>query len=206
MADRPVAVLASRILRAAVGEVEPLLSRRLLADLAASLPSSAFDKTRTALLRAAGAHIGEHSLIQGKLRLTGVGNPCALLTIGNHSLITGGLHLDLGAPVRIGDGVRIGHDVSILTVSHAVGHKNLRAGTSYFAEIVVEDGCWIASRSTLLAGVVVGRGAIVAAGAVVTRDVPPHTLVAGVPARPIKELPIDSTESSLPPRVYAVRY
>ncbi len=173
-------------------EVEPVLSRRVLADLASTLPNAGFATTRTALLRAAGVHIGKHSLIQGELWLTGTGNVCELLRIGDNTLITRRLHVDLGAPVRIGNYVRIGHDVSILTVSHAVGSRDFRAGPRSFGEIAIEDGCWIGSRSTLLPGVVIGSGAIVAAGAVVTRSVPPDTLVAGVPARVIRELPADA--------------
>jgi maltose O-acetyltransferase len=141
------------------------------------------------MLRAAGVKIGERSLIQGKVRLTGNGsNPCELLSIGEGTLVTGGLHVDLGAAVRIGNMVRIGHDVSLLTINHAVGPAYLRAGTSFFAEIVIEDGAWLASRCTVLPGVTIGAGAIVAAGSVVTRNVAPHTLVAGVPARVIREL------------------
>jgi maltose O-acetyltransferase len=145
-----------------------VLSRQVLAHVSRTLPTSAFSKTRTALFRAAGVEIGEHSFIQGSMRLTGKGNPCRLLSIGEHTLITGGLHVDLGAPVRIGNWVRIGHDVTLLTINHALGRAFLR---------------------TVLPGVVVGRGAIVAAGAVVTRSVPPNTLVAGVPARVLRELP-----------------
>jgi maltose O-acetyltransferase len=148
------------------------------------------------MLRAAGVQIGEHSLIQGKLRLTGHGNPCELLSIGEFTLVTGGLHVDLGAPVRIGSMVRIGHDVSLLTINHAVGPRHLRAGTSFFAEIVIEDGCWLASRCTVLPGVTIGTGAIVAAGSVVTRAVPEHTLVAGVPARVIRHLDDDTGPES----------
>jgi maltose O-acetyltransferase len=181
--------LLARAWRAASEEIEPVLSRQILAHVSRTLPSSAFSKTRTALFRAAGVEIGEHSFIQGSMRLTGKGNPCKLLSIGEHTLITGGLHADLGAPVRIGNWVRIGHDVTLLTINHALGRAFLRAGTSSFEEIVVEDGAWIASRCTVLPGVVVGRGAIVAAGAVVTRSVPPNVLVAGVPARVLRELP-----------------
>lgn len=141
------------------------------------------------MLRAAGVQIGRHSLVQGKMRLTGNGNPCELLSIGEGSLITGGLHVDLGARVRIGNMVRIGHDVSLLTVNHEVGPQDFRAGVRFFGEIVIEDGCWLASRCTVLPGVTVGAGAIIAAGSVVTRNVPKNTLVAGVPARVIRELP-----------------
>lgn len=188
--SEPSSVL-SRLWRMAVQEVEPVLSRRVLAEVASTLPNSAFATTRTALLRAAGVRIGKHSLVQGELWLTGVGNVCELLSIGDNTLITRRLHVDLGAPVRIGNYVRIGHDVSILTVNHAVGSRDFRAGPRFFGEITIEDGCWIGSRSTLLPGVVIGSGAIVAAGAVVSRSVPPDTLVAGVPARVIRELPAD---------------
>jgi maltose O-acetyltransferase len=182
------ASFASRLLRAAREEVEPLFSRQLFATIAGALPASAFAMTRTALLRAAGVQIGEGSLVQGSVRLTGHGNPCGLLSIGADTLVTGGLHADLGAPVRIGSGVRIGHDVSLLTITHALGASWFRAGTSNAQAIVIEDGCWIASRSTILPGVVIGRGSIVAAGAVVTRSVPENTLVAGIPARVVREL------------------
>lgn len=192
-ANVPGSVL-SRLWRAAVQEVQPVLSRRVLAEMAAALPNAAFATTRTALLRAAGVRIGKHSLVQGELWLTGVGDVCGLLTIGDNTLITRRLHVDLGAPVRIGNYVRIGHDVSILTVNHAVGTRDFRAGPRFFGEITIEDGCWIGSRCTLLPGVVIGSGAIVAAGAVVSRSVPPDTLVAGVPARVIRELPPDGEE------------
>lgn len=183
----PPSVLA-RLWRAVSEELGPVFSRKAFAHLAEPLPSAAFSRTRTAMLRAAGVRIGRQSLIQGKVRLTGPGNPCELLSIGDGTLITGGLHADAGAAIRIGNMVRIGHDVSLLTINHAVGPAYLRAGTSFFAEIVIGDGAWLASRCTVLPGVTIGAGAIVGAGSIVTRDVPPHTLVAGVPARVIRAL------------------
>ena len=193
----PRSTLASRVLRAAAEDVEPLLSRQALAHLAEALPSSAFHRLRTAMLRAAGVKIGQHSLIQGKMRLTGSGNLCHLLSIGDWTMITGGLHVDLGAAVRIGNQVRIGHDVSLLTVNHAVGPLELRAGERFYGEIVIEDGCWLASRCTVLPAVTIGAGAIVAAGSIVTRNVPRHTLVAGVPARVLRELSDEGETSPL---------
>lgn len=205
MSSTPSSLLV-RIWRTAKEDVEPIASRHALAYLAETLPSSAFSRTRTAMLRAAGVKIGAHSLIQGKMRLTGHGNPCELLTIGEKTLVTGGLHVDLGAAIRIGNMVRIGHDVSLLTINHAVGPFYLRAGTSFVGEIVIEDGCWLASRCTVLPGVTIGEGAIVAAGSVVTRSVPKHTLVAGVPARVVRELteegepvPLSARMDSRPP-------
>ena len=182
---------AARLGRLALEEVEPLFSARVLAEVALAFPQQSFGRSRTALLRAAGVRIGVQSLIQGPLRVTGPGpgNPCRLLTIGNSTMITGPLHVDLGAPIQIGNFVRIGHDVSLLTVSHAVGEELLRAGTSEFGGIEIGDGAWLASRVTVLPKVKIGAGAIVAAGAVVTRDVPPNSLVAGVPARVLRDLP-----------------
>ena len=195
--DAPPQTLLARVLRVVAEDLEPMASRQVLARMSEVLPASAFFRMRTAMLRAAGVKIGDKSLVQGKLRLTGNGNPCELLSIGDRTLITGGLHVDLGAPVRIGNFVRIGHDVSLLTINHAVGPFYLRAGTSFFGEIVIEDGSWLASRCTVLPGVTIGAGAIVAAGSVVTRSVPKHTLVAGVPARVIRELSEDGEDAPL---------
>jgi maltose O-acetyltransferase len=177
-----------RFARAALGEVETLLSRRVLATAAAGLPSQSFSRTRTALLRAAGVTIGDHSLIQGAVRITGDGNPCLQVSIGDYTIISGPLHIDIGGTVQIGWCVRIGHDVSLLTVNHEIGDEVLRSGARMSAPIVIGNGVWLASRTTVLPGVTIGRGAVVAAGAVVTRDVAPNTLVAGVPARLVRSL------------------
>jgi maltose O-acetyltransferase len=178
-----------QLVRAAAEEVAPLLSRKLLAQAtAALLPQQSLNRTRTALLRAAGVRIEPNSLIQGPVHITGPGNPCPYLSIGEYTIITGPLRVDLGAPVRIGTCVRIGHDVTLLTITHAIGSKELRSGKSEAGSIEIGDGAWLASRVTVLPKVRIGAGAIVAAGAVVTRDVPPNTLVAGVPARVVRAL------------------
>lgn len=92
------------------------------------------------------------------------------------------------APVIIGDGTLIGPDVCICTGTH---HPDWRireqaSGTSFALPIVIEAHCWIGARATILPGVCIGRGAIVAAGAVVTKDVNAGTLVGGVPAKFIR--------------------
>lgn len=180
--------LGVRAVDCAKDEVSPLLTRRNLANIVGrALPGQSLVRTRTVLLRAAGVHIGEASLIQGPLRITGPG-PISKLSIGSRTLVTGNLHIDLGASVQIGDRVRIGHNVTLLTVDHEVGGPELRAGRSFYEPIKIGDGVWVASHAKILPGVSIGAGAIVAAGAVVTRDVPPNTLVGGVPARVIKTL------------------
>lgn len=180
--------LLPRLIHGAVEEVEWFASRRVLADIATGLPPHSLARSRTALFRAAGVKIGRHSLIQGRMRLTGIGNPCDLLTIGDSVLITGGLHVDLGAPVVIRDDVRIGHDVSLLTINHNLDKPELRGGECYARGIEIGKGCWLASRCMVLPGVKIGAGCVIAAGAVVTRDVAANTLVAGVPARVIRDL------------------
>lgn len=178
-----------RLLNASREELSPLTPRKAVAEvLGGLLPQQNFNRTRTALWRAAGVSIGSHSLIQGSLRITGVDYRASYLSIGSQTIITGPLHLDLGAPVTIGDWVRIGHNVSLLTISHEIGPVWFRAGKSEFGPIRIGNGVWIASRVTILPGVSIGEGSVVAAGSLVTRDVPANTLVAGVPARAMRTL------------------
>jgi len=174
--------------RVALEEVEPLVSRRLFAQIAEGFPAQSFCRARTALLRSAGMKIGSSSLIQGPMRVTGEGNPCEQISIGTFTLISGSLHCDIGAPLLIGSRVRIGHDVSLLTVDHRVGPEEMRSGERKFGTIEIGDGAWLASRVVVLPGIRIGAGAIVAAASVVTRDVPPNTLAVGVPARVVRNL------------------
>ncbi len=167
----------------------------LAQGVASVLPQFCFNRLRTALFRITKVPIGKGSHVMGDITLSGDGDWASLLSIGNDTYITGPLRINLGGSVRIGNDVNIGHDCLFLTVDHEIGPPSRRAGWSKHRSIVVEDGAWIASRVTLLPGVTVGMGAVVAAGAVVTSDVAPHTLVGGVPARLIRELPTASTES-----------
>jgi maltose O-acetyltransferase len=152
------------------------------------LPQNSFSRVRTALLRALGLRIGATSLIAGALRITGSGSVRDLLSIGPGCYITGPLHVDLSAPVHIGARVYFGYDVALLTVDHELGESVQRCGPRVYRPIWVDDGVWIASRVAILPGVRLGRGSVVAAGAVVTRDVPANTLVGGVPARVLRDL------------------
>jgi maltose O-acetyltransferase len=164
-----------------------------LAEVAsAALPAMTFSRTRTLLLRAAGFRMGESSMFLGSLRVTGRGNHRTLFSMGKESIVTGPLHIDLEAEVRIGDRVYIGHDTALLTVDHRIGGGEKRCGKHDCRPITIGDGAWLGARVTILPGVTVGAGAVVAAGAVVTRDVPTHTLVAGVPARVLRPLPLEA--------------
>jgi maltose O-acetyltransferase len=163
--------------------------RKTLAyGISRGLPQFSFCRTRTALLRALGLRIGRDSGILGPIDVTGSGDVTRLLRIGELTYISGPLRIDLGAEVHIGSGVRLGHDVMLLTFDHDIGPSEYRCGRLVAAPIRIGNGAWIGSRATILPGVSIGDGAVIGAGALVTRDVPPNTLVAGVPARSVRDL------------------
>lgn len=111
-----------------------------------------------------------------------------------------------GSSLRIGDGTFVNSGVSICAQEEvcigarcAIGNYSLIMDTDFHdvddhtkpgkcAPVLIEDDVWIGARVTILKGVRIGRGAVVAAGAVVTRDVPPATLAGGIPARVIRVL------------------
>src|ERR1700753_579005 len=93
---------------------------------------------------------------------------------------------DLGG-LHIADDVMIGPNVSIITAGHPLEPSQRRA-TTIGNPIVIEKGVWIAAGATIIGGVTVGENSVGAAGSVVTRDVPPNTLVGGNPARVIRSL------------------
>ncbi|MEB3195879.1 MAG: acyltransferase [Candidatus Sericytochromatia bacterium] len=108
------------------------------------------------------------------------------LSIGAGSNIDSDAHLDARGGLVIGANVATGPAVMFLTADHAPQSPDF-AGR--LRPIRIGDRAWLGARATILPGVNVGEGAIVAAGAVVARDVPPHTIVAGVPARVIGQRP-----------------
>jgi acetyltransferase-like isoleucine patch superfamily enzyme len=93
---------------------------------------------------------------------------------------------DLGG-LDIADDVMIGPNVSIITTGHPLEPSRRRAAT-FGKPIVIERNVWIAAGATIIGGVTVGENAVVAAGSVVTKDVPANTLVGGSPARIIRSI------------------
>ena len=156
----------------AVNELGDVDFRRLaLGLLLAPLPDAAFPRFRTSIHRLLGICIGRSTLIRGRLRLTGPRGCTSRLTIGSNCFFTTPLHIDLNCDVVIGNHVTIGHDVAIVTSAHHIDGPERRCGKEAPAPVRIGDGCWIGARALLLPGVVVGDGSIVAAGAVVSRDV-----------------------------------
>ena len=103
------------------------------------------------------------------------------------------------SPITFGDGVWIGANVTLATPLHPflveerlpADYPDGRHDLEYSAPITIKDGCWICSSATICGGVTIGENSIVAAGAVVNRDVPPNSIVAGVPARVIRQIDED---------------
>ena len=100
-----------------------------------------------------------------------------------HSIPTSA-KISVSGGISIGDGTLIGHRVTLATINHGLPPDQRHVHN--IAPIVIGKDVWIGSGAILLPGVHVGDGAVVAAGSVVREDVPPRTIVAGVPARIIK--------------------
>ena len=109
--------------------------------------------------------------------------------IGKNVFIHACCHFQDHGGVTLGDGCQIGHNVVFATLNHGMAPED--RGTTYPAPIRLGKNVWVGSNATILQGVSIGDNSIVAAGAVVTRDVPENVIVAGVPAKIIKT--IDST-------------
>jgi acetyltransferase-like isoleucine patch superfamily enzyme len=105
-----------------------------------------------------------------------------LLTIGQRSRVNRDCCLDARGGLSIGSDVSISPGVTILTAEHPPGDDEFRVE---LRPVRIEDRVFIGMRAIILPGVTLGAGAVVAAGAVVTRDVPELTIVGGVPAKPI---------------------
>jgi len=109
------------------------------------------------------------------------------ISVGDDVFINQHCHfMDMGG-ITIGNEVMIGPKVNLISAGHPLSPADRRRAVTA-KPIVIGNNVWIGAAATILAGVTVGSDAVVAAGAVVSRDVPPGTLVAGVPARPVRQL------------------
>lgn len=108
------------------------------------------------------------------------------ITIGKDVFINSGCHFQDQGGIEIGDGALIGHNVVLATINHDLNPKENRK--NHYAPIKIGAHVWIGSNAAVLPGVTIGDYAVVAAGAVVTRDVPAMTVAGGVPARVLKTI------------------
>lgn len=149
-----------------------------------AVPCVASWKVRRFILRRLGIGIGEGTFISKDVYFM---TP-RLFRIGKHSCINRGCLLDARGGLIIGDSVSISHKVSIVTGGHDVDSPSFAAK---YLPVEIGDYAWLGIGCTILQGVKIGKGAVVCAGAVVTSDVEPFSVVGGVPARKIKERPHD---------------
>ncbi|RZM24376.1 MAG: 50S ribosomal protein L2 [Pedobacter sp.] len=110
------------------------------------------------------------------------------LKIGNNSSIGPYAYIGCSGYIEIGNNVIMSPRVSIYAENHLYDRPDLPIMKQGVKRefVIIEDDCWIAANTVILAGVTIGKGSVIAAGSVVTKSVPPNSVVAGVPARVIK--------------------
>ena len=151
------------------------------------LPETRFFAFKASLLRWCGAKVASGVRINSSAIIQG----CGELEIGKDVWIGPCTHImaDGGAKVSIGDCVDIAPHVFIGTGSHEIAQEGCRAaGRGYNKSIVIREGAWICARAVILPGVEIGAKAIVAAGAVVTRNIADGVVAGGVPCREIRKI------------------
>lgn len=145
------------------------------------------------ILRAYGSTIGDEFDFHGRLQLHGAYQMAGKLNIGRQCHIGPNVTLDVVDTITLEDQCTVALNSQILT-HHDVGYSPLghTVYPTHIASVYLESGAFIGAGATILAGVRVGRCSIVGAGAVVTEDVPPYTVVAGIPARIVRKLDPDT--------------
>jgi|SRR3954453_17794623 maltose O-acetyltransferase len=146
--------------------------------------SPALDRpTRAAILRRAGFEIGKGAIVE-----SGCYFFSANLTLGEYCVINQHCYLDNKAHISVGPRSGISMGSMLLTSDHEMGDAHVRYGSYAPAPIDIRAGVWIGARVIVLPGVTIGDGCLVAAGALVTTDLEPNGLYAGVPAKRIRDL------------------
>ena len=129
--------------------------------------------------------LGDYSVIESFACINNAGGD---VMIGDHTRV--GLHNTIIGPVIIGNHVNLAQGITVTALNHIFEDSDKRIdeqGVST-SSVIIEDDIWVGANAVILPGVTIGHHSVVAAGAVVTKDVPPHSLVAGVPAKIIKQI------------------
>nr|WP_051309254.1 acyltransferase [Desulfogranum japonicum] len=142
-------------------------------------------KVKSALMRWRGAIVGKRTKIWRDVWVDDFRN----LTLGDDITIGKSVMFICGGEIKIGSCVMIGHGAKVVSSGHRMPNdpgEQMRFSGPESAPIIIENDVWICAGATILPGVKIGCGAIVAAGAVVTRNVEPYSVVGGVPATLIR--------------------
>ena len=144
-----------------------------------------FNSLKSWFLRLVGAQIGDRVIFYPGVWIVTGRN----LIIGDDVDLALDVLITTGGGVTIGDRVLVGYRSQILSSNHKIPAKPERVFSAGHENkpVIIESDVWIGASCIILPGVTIGEGAIVAAGSVVTKSVPPFTIVAGVPAKIIKE-------------------
>ena len=129
--------------------------------------------------------LGQHSVVES---YSCINNAVGDVVIGDHTRI--GIHNTIIGPVTIGNHVNLAQGITVTALNHNFDDTTKRIDEQGIATkpVVISDDVWIGANAVILPGVTIGRHVVVAAGAVVTKDVPDNTIVGGVPAAIIKKL------------------
>ena len=129
--------------------------------------------------------VGRHSVIES---FSCINNAVGDVTIGDYTRI--GIHNTIIGPVCIGNHVNLAQGITVTALNHNFEDASKRIDEQGISTkpVVIGDDVWIGANAVVLPGVTIGSHCVVAAGAVVTKDVPDHTLVGGVPAKLIKKI------------------
>ena len=129
--------------------------------------------------------LGKHSVVES---YSCINNAVGDVVIGDHTRI--GIHNTIIGPVTIGSHVNLAQGITVTALNHNFDNinENIDSQGITTKQVIINDDVWIGTNAVILPGVTIGRHSVVAAGAVVTTDVPENTVVGGVPAKIIKRL------------------
>lgn len=139
---------------------------------------------RMYLIKHSSISIGKNSFIAPGFFVGGANN----LVIGNNVFINYNCFFDALDKIIIGDNCNLAYGITISTSSHLIGDASRRAGENISQKVIIGKGSWIGARVTVLPGVTIGDGCIIAAGSLVNKDCDANSIYGGVPAKKIKSL------------------
>ncbi len=143
-------------------------------------------RVRAILLRGLGYKVGQGALLSTDIFIHSRRND---VRIGKGAFINKGVHFDALSPVHIGQFCDIGFNTVFTTSSHElISNYQTRRPSRPAGTITIEDHVWIGCNVIILGGVTIGHGSVIAAGSIITKNVPPDTLVRGDAARPVRSL------------------
>ena len=139
---------------------------------------------RKAIYRSLGAHIDKDVTVHFRTEVRGINN----LILGGGTIIGDNAILDARGGLEMGKNVNLSSNVSIYTLQHDHRDPDFNC-TNLHAKVTIDDRVWLGSNVIVLPGVHIGEGAVCCAGCVVTKDVEPYAVVAGIPAKKVNERP-----------------